>query len=1430
MSNTPSIANPVPLIDCIAAAPDGSVWAVDTHGVLLANTEHVVPWERRPGTLAAVAAASDGSVHGLDATGTLLSWQDGWVDYARPPAHVLPVDLTAADRDTIWISTSANTLYRYLPASATWGPIDPPGNKPVVRVRAASDGTVVALTRTGEVYRRTGDGWAAVATPEPVARVGVGAAGFLMVLGRSGTLHRFDGTDRPWVVVPGPAGDALVDLACGDDLTVAAVGRSGALHLTSLFENAWSTSTAPSPLAAVSAGNVSCLWALDAAGKVAQYTEHTTSWSAAGVPLTLSWISARDARTIWAVDTAGHCHLLTAAATEWKVQSRPDGPLQLTAASDGSVWGVDAAGGVLRWLEATNEWQRLAAPPAPDAKVRRVAAGEAGTVTALCDTGALYRLGADGGWTSIAAPSGARPLRGLSVVKGGAVYAVDGAGTLYFFLPPWLVAGAGLIEVSAGAADDLWGIDPDHRPVRLEHPMRENARPGPGLPGWDSEDPFDETRSTHLWIVNRAARLAGQVPDLGPRLVALVDPGAGRTGIPFHDRLCQGLYDADWLPDYNNPSVSGQPTYKSHFYDAATGTNWLGEEDPTGLTEGAKHFEASIAAYLANDPATAGYELGLSLHYLTDLTQPMHATNFTWWDSHPVLGYHGAYERRIMAVQALVPSPLTYQPTSRGDNPRAYLIAAAIRSRRFETTLVPESVQHRYNGYTRAFQDIADASARDILTESIRATSQYLIAWMRQVVRPWTDRGRPPLNARLDPLLGVTTYGDRPYVFAKGGDGRLWLDWSDGSRWSWTGLGGTGTTPIARGVGAAANADGPAVFVIGQNGHALANWWTGSAWQWTDLGEPPGTQIAGPAGVLGLVPLTAYFWGRDGRLYRVGVGPRAVGWRPVGQILHSRITGAVGATIRSSDGCAVVVAHNEAGRLMAFLRNDENQAPIDLGPPPGRLVAAGLGVTSNSAGVHCFVLGSDRHVWTALWTGTTTTWTDLGTPPDDGADQGIGAVTALDIAYVAVRGRHGAVWAGWLDGTTPRWTGKGVPTQDAVRPGARTVVSRGRPLFCAIGGDGNLWTYTRAFAPGWQPWSAISPGSRPAAGPVSAVWRDTDHLDVFATDGQGIVRTNSWEEGRLWAGWTPLDGVQLAAGAKVAAVGRDAERIDLFGTTSDGAVQSTFWEPEAGWRPGWFRIGNTTLDGGAPITAVWRDAGRLDLFGVAGDGSVQTAWWEAGSGWQPWRRVGTTGATPTLPGVTVAVAWRDPGHLDLFTTGFDGAVLTAAWTPAGEWTAWRQVPAPNALPMGSGAGVTAVWRDPGRLDLFVSGPRPAGPQGAVWSTSWTPAAGWASWFAVRPDQPLSTSGAVEARWTPGRGRLDLLATGARPDSPDGGVWSTHWWPEGGGWQPWSLVQPERRVAAKDASVTASWWGTRRLMAVVDGPDGGVNGTFWDPPA
>jgi phospholipase C len=157
---------------------------------------------------------------------------------------------------------------------------------------------------------------------------------------------------------------------------------------------------------------------------------------------------------------------------------------------------------------------------------------------------------------------------------------------------------------------------------------------------WEAGSVTEEGQSTHLFIVNRAIGILGN---------HLSDAHAASAYNRLTDSACrsrwqQGLYDADHKVSYNN-----WYTFASHFYDPSTGTNYLGNSSPIAYTSALDHLATAKAKLVANDVKNGCYELGLSLHYATDITAPMHAVNFaaTDWP----LDLHSHIEQRAVAIQ-----------------------------------------------------------------------------------------------------------------------------------------------------------------------------------------------------------------------------------------------------------------------------------------------------------------------------------------------------------------------------------------------------------------------------------------------------------------------------------------------------------------------------------------------------------------------------------------------------------------------------------------------------------------------------------------------------------------------------------------------------------------------------------------------------------
>ena len=101
----------------------------------------------------------------------------------------------------------------------------------------------------------------------------------------------------------------------------------------------------------------------------------------------------------------------------------------------------------------------------------------------------------------------------------------------------------------------------------------------------------------------------------------------------------------------------------------------------------------------------------------------------------------------------------------------------------------------------------------------------------------WANQGKPA-GVTISGPVGVLTMMDtptsaqRPYAFVQGSDGNLWVNWWNGSVWSWANQGNPpGVATVSGPVGVLTvkdtptSAERPYAFVQGSDGNLWVNWW-----------------------------------------------------------------------------------------------------------------------------------------------------------------------------------------------------------------------------------------------------------------------------------------------------------------------------------------------------------------------------------------------------------------------------------------------------------------------------------------------------------------------------------------------------------------------------------------------------------------------------
>ena len=482
------------------------------------------------------------------------------------------------------------------------------------------------------------------------------------------------------------------------------------------------------------------------------------TWEPLTSSVALTDVAAASAGDVWGVTSTGAVY--RSQGMTWDPQPIAGTLTQLSAADDGTVWGVGVGLAYQYTGAGSNPWTQVPC----QAQLTLVAVGDAKGVFALSQSGQVLQYANTSVWPALT-PQPPVSLVDLSVTDDGLLFGIGTNNLLYLYVgpsDPWYPAASGLTAVSAGGSSSIWALDAYGDPRLLlsgEEIFSDDTTQGDNLPRWETASVYDQTRSTHLWIVYQAAMLASGGGDEGQAATDLIKPQPVSVkqaiGDPFHDRLCQGLYDADNVDPWRDLGTFFQyvpwvgkyaATYKSHFYDPDTGRNWWGDTNPTALTRGRSVAAYALDCYLARDLPNAGYYLGLALHYLTDITQAMHAGNFTYLSSDP-WGWHSEFEGRVMQLTgtpgAVTPPP-SYTPTTDTDWDSFVVTAASNSKTKYLSAICPDLVTNAVRTVigeqlvlVRSWQTEAETlwnqnvlpSVGPMLRDAITYTAQFLVAW-----------------------------------------------------------------------------------------------------------------------------------------------------------------------------------------------------------------------------------------------------------------------------------------------------------------------------------------------------------------------------------------------------------------------------------------------------------------------------------------------------------------------------------------------------------------------------------------------------------------------------------------------------------------------------------------------------------------------------
>jgi hypothetical protein len=191
------------------------------------------------------------------------------------------------------------------------------------------------------------------------------------------------------------------------------------------------------------------------------------------------------------------------------------------------------------------------------------------------------------------------------------------------------------------------------------------------------------------------------------------------------------------------------------------------------------------------------------------------------------------------------------------------------------------------------------------------------------------------------------------------------------------------------------------------------------------------------------------------------------------------------------------------------------------------------------------------------------------------------------------------------------WSAVGQYVEGSGGPVSAVIASNITHLFTTKN-DGTIIMAARAKGKWPNVWPPVSTTAKSVAGaPVTAVTFLGEELQLFMAGTDGTIWTIRRREGKWDTAWSAIkrppksggSNVVTTPGAPITAVYRDSEHLDLFVSGTDGAIW-TIGQEKGTWGASWtnpvagtrYAVYSTP---GAPISAVYHTTGQLDVF-VAG--------------------------------------------------------------------------------------------------------------------------------------------------------------------------------------------------------------------------------------
>lgn len=170
------------------------------------------------------------------------------------------------------------------------------------------------------------------------------------------------------------------------------------------------------------------------------------------------------------------------------------------------------------------------------------------------------------------------------------------------------------------------------------------------------------------------------------------------------------LINTDWPDALGNETDFG--TFAGHFYDPDTNDNWLGQTSPTAKTRAVNYFNNAVSAYESGNISQAMIFLGRGSHYISDINEPHHASNYTALNSN-----HTEFEKFVDDTRA------SYKIENNSLNGNFYTEATDTEL----DTLIDEMAHESKALYPKAMNpNMYDEAASSCVNNAITRVTQYL--------------------------------------------------------------------------------------------------------------------------------------------------------------------------------------------------------------------------------------------------------------------------------------------------------------------------------------------------------------------------------------------------------------------------------------------------------------------------------------------------------------------------------------------------------------------------------------------------------------------------------------------------------------------------------------------------------------------------------